>query len=137
MSNNFTTDQLTKSQSVDPNSINRFYKLSMMLNFLEITSNNPRRTQNQSCNQLGTSGNTIKRYRDDIQMDSPNNRSKYKTKNKKPDSTVTQSQTHSSNETPKNKISTKTNKKNVLKCGDPNNDPLSGEELINQAFSNK
>ena len=91
-------------------------------------------TQNQICKQLGTSDSTIKRYRDDIQMDSPYNRSKYKKKNEKPDSTVTQSQTHSSNETPKNNGSTKNNKKNVLKVGDPNNDPLSGEELINQVF---
>ena len=44
---------------------------------MEIRSNNPRMTQNQICKQLGTSDSTIKRYRDDIQMDSPYNRSKY------------------------------------------------------------
>ena len=40
MSKNFIMDQLTKSQSIDPNSINRLYKLNMMLNFMEIRSNN-------------------------------------------------------------------------------------------------
>ena len=78
MSNRFTIDQLTKSQSIDPNSINRLYKLNRMLNFMEKISNNPRLTQNQICKQLGTSDSTIKRYRDDIQMDSHYNKSKYK-----------------------------------------------------------
>ena len=71
MSNNFTIDQLSKSQTIDPNSINRLYKINMMLNFMEIRSNNPKMKQSQICKQLGTSDSTIKRYRDDIQMDSP------------------------------------------------------------------
>ena len=61
MSNNFTIDQLTKSQSIDPNSINRLYKLNIMLNFMDIRSNNPRMTQKQICKELGTSDSTIKR----------------------------------------------------------------------------
>ena len=73
MSNIFTIDQLTKSQTIDPNSINRIYKINKMFNFLEIRSNNPRMTQNQICKQLGTSDSTIKRYSDDIDMDSPYN----------------------------------------------------------------
>ena len=99
----------------------------MMLNFMEIRCNNPQMTQSQLCKQLGESDSTIKRYRDDIQMDSPYNRSKYKKKNNKSNTT---------NEEPKNNKSTKNSKKNDLKGGDPNNDPLSGEELIKQAFSN-
>ena len=67
----FTIDQLTKSQTIDPISINRLYKPTMMLSFMEIRSNNQRMTQNQIFNQFGTSDNTIKRYRDDIEMDSP------------------------------------------------------------------
>ena len=39
-----------------------------MLDFMEIRSNNPRMTQTQICNQLGTSDSTIKRYRNDINM---------------------------------------------------------------------
>ena len=46
MSNNFTIDQLPKSRTKDPKSINRLYKLNMMLNFMEIRSNNSRMTQN-------------------------------------------------------------------------------------------
>ena len=50
MNNNFTIDQLTKSQSVDPNSINRIYKMKLMLNFMDIKSNNPKMTQKEICN---------------------------------------------------------------------------------------
>ena len=90
MNNRLTIDQLSKSESIDPNSINGLYKINMMLNFMEIRSNNPRMTQNQICKQLGTSDSTIKRYRDDIKMDSPYNRSNYKKKRpkKEPDNTT-------------------------------------------------
>ena len=81
--NKFTLDQLTKAESIDPNSINRLYKLNMMLDFMEIRSNNPRMTQKEICNKIGTSDSTIKRYRNDIDMDSPYNRNNYKKKKPK------------------------------------------------------
>ena len=43
--NNFTIDQLTKSETTDPNSMNRFYKLNLLCKFMEIKSNEPRLTQ--------------------------------------------------------------------------------------------
>ena len=49
-----------------------------MLNFMEVKSSNPKMTQKQICNQLGFSDSTIKRYRNDINMDSPYNRNNYK-----------------------------------------------------------
>ena len=83
MNNKFTIDQITKSESIDPKSINRLYKLNMMLIFMEIRSNNPRMTQKQICSQIGTPYSTIKRYRNVIAMDSPYNRNNYKTKKPK------------------------------------------------------
>ena len=80
MSNRFTIDQLSKSETIDPNSINRFFKINKMLDFMEIRSNNPRMNQKQIFNQLGFSDSTIKRYRSDINMDSPYNRNNYKKK---------------------------------------------------------
>ena len=53
----------------------------MMLKFMEIKSNEHRITQKQICNQLGFSDSTIKRHRDDIQMDSPCIRNEYRKKN--------------------------------------------------------
>ena len=72
-----------------------------MLKFMEIRSNNPRMTQNQICKQLGTSDSSIKRYGDDIQMESPYNRNKYGKKKIKSISTVTQTQSQIANKTPK------------------------------------
>ena len=51
-----------------------------MCRFIEIESNEPGLTQKQICNQLGYSDSTIERYRDDISMDSPCNRNKYRKK---------------------------------------------------------
>ena len=143
MNNNFTIDQLSKSQSIDPNSINRLYKINMMLNFMEIRSSNPRMTQNQICKQLGTSDSTIKRYRDDIKMDSPYNRNNYKKRRpkKEPDNTTAKKDI---DESSKNKIIEKRIKnrlKNEIKGGNTlsgtyidNDNHLSGKELIEQAF---
>ena len=151
MNNRFTTDQLSKSESIDPNSVNRLYKINKMLDFIEIRSNNPRMTQKQICNQLGTSDSTIKRYRNDINMDSPYNRNNYKRKKSKksPDITI--------DESSKNKIIEKRIKnrlKNEIKGGNVSNshtlsskeiidyafqkdNHLSGKELIEQAFNTK
>ena len=99
---------------------------------MEIKSNEPRLTQKQICNQLGYSDITIKRYRDDINMDIPYIRNKYKkrTTKRKP-STITEK--HSKNENSKS-ITNKKSRNNVIKASDPNN--ISGKELNEQAFSN-
>ena len=60
-----------KSESLNSNSILRLFEQNVMLKFMEIKSNDPKLTQRQICNQLGYSDSTIKRYRDDISMDSP------------------------------------------------------------------
>jgi len=48
-----------------------------MLKFMEIKSNEPKLTKKQMSKQLGYSDSTIKRYRDDIQIDR-----RYKERNK-------------------------------------------------------
>ena len=83
----------------------------MMLKFMEIKSDEHKLTQKQICNQLGKSDSTIKRYRDDIQMDSPYNRKKYRKKNNKPNITITETQTHKPSENNKN---TKRIKRTIL-----------------------
>ena len=156
MNNRFTIDQLSKSETIDPNSINRLYKINKMLDFMEIRSNNPRMTQKQICNQLGTSDSTIKRYRNDINMDSPYNRNNYRRKKTKktPDITTENNKT-AIDESSKNKIIEKRIKnrlKNDMKAGNVSNshtlfnkeiidyafqkdNHLSGKELIEQAFN--
>ena len=159
MNNNFTNDQLSKSESIDPNSINRLCKINKMLDFMDIRSNNPRMTQKLICNQLGFSDSTIKRYRDDIKMDSPYIRNNYKKKKpkKSPDITTENNRTVI-DESSKNKIIEKRIKnrlRNDIKVGNISdshtlsskeiafqNDRtinqkdrhLTGKELIEQAF---
>ena len=58
---------------------------------------------------------------------------KYRKRSKISNSTLTQSQTHTTKDTPKNKKSNKSNKKNDLKGGNPYN--ISDKKLIKQAFS--
>ena len=49
-----------------------------MLKFMELKSKEPKLTQEEISKHLGFSDSTIKRYRDDIKMDSPYNIKKYK-----------------------------------------------------------
>ena len=98
--NNFTIDMATKSENLNSNSILRLFKQNMMLKFMEIKSNEPKLTQRQICNQLGYSDSTIKRFRHDIQMDSPYKRNKYRKKNNKPNTTITG--IHTTNQNTKN-----------------------------------
>ena len=131
MNNRFTIDQLSKSESIDPNSLNRLYKINKMFDFMEIRSNNPRMTQKQICNQLGTSDSTIKRYRNDNIMDSPYNRNNYRRKKTKktPDITTENNKTDT-DESSKNKIIEKR-----IKGGNVSNShTLSSKEVVDYAF---
>ena len=140
MNNRFTNDQLSKSETIDPNSINRLYKINRMLDFMEIRSNSPRMTQKQICNQLGFSDSTIKRYRNDNNMDSPYNRNNYKKeKTKKTPDITTETNKKVIDESSKNKIIEKRIKnrlKNETKGGNISDiHTIRGKELIEQAFN--
>ena len=114
---------------------------------MEEKHNNPRLTQKQICNQLGVTDRTIRRYRDDIKMNSPYriNNNKKKTPKQKPP-TVTENISKNENTKPvidessKNKIIEKRIKnrlKNDIKGGDiSNTHTLSTNEIIDYAFQN-
>ena len=51
-----------------------------MFNFMEIETNNPKLTQKQLPKEMGVSDWTIKRYKNDINMDNPYNRNNTKRK---------------------------------------------------------
>ena len=131
--NNFTIDMAAKSKLLNSKSFLRLYIQNMMCKIRDIKSKEPRLTQKQIFIQLGYSDSTIKQYRDDIQMDSPYKREKYMNKSNKSNSTITQSQIHAANGSPKNNRSTKSKKKNDPEGGNPNN--ISDKELIEQVFS--
>ena len=68
---NSNFDMAAKSKNLHSNSRLRSYKQNMMLKFMEIKSNETKLTQKEISNQLWFSDSTIKRYRGDINMDSP------------------------------------------------------------------
>ena len=78
--NKFTFDMAAKSKNLISNSTLRLNKQTMMLKLMEIKNNEPRLTGKQTCNHLGYSVSTFKRYRDDIITDSPYSRNKYRKK---------------------------------------------------------
>ena len=141
MNKRFSYDNITKSYSINPNDLIRVYKLDRCCNFMEEKFNNPRMTQKQICKKLGFSDSTIKRYRDDIQMDSPYRRNNHKKKtNNKSNTPVSQPQSNpqTTNESSKNKIIEKRLKnrlKNEIKAGNISDiHTISGKELIDQSF---
>ena len=79
----FSYDNMLKSRSIEPSDLIRTYKLDRCCDFKEAKYNNPKLTQKESCNQLGFTDRTIRRYTDDFKMDSPyriNNNKKKKPK---------------------------------------------------------
>ena len=83
MNKGFSYDNMIKSRSIEPSDIIRTFKLDRCCDFMEEKYNNPRLTQKEICNQPGFTDRTIRRYRDDIKMDSPyrmNNNEKKKPK---------------------------------------------------------
>ena len=133
MNKRFSYDNIIKSRSIEPNDLIRTYKLDRCCDFMEEKFNNPKLTQKQICKQLGFSDSTIKRYRDDIKMDSPYRRNNHKKKKPKqsPDTTT---ENISRNENTKS-VTNKRSKNNVIKGGNVSDThTLSGRELIDQAF---
>ena len=57
---------------MNPNMLTKYYKLKIMNDFMNIEYQNPKMTQSEISSQLNMSLSTIKRYRNDIKMLSPN-----------------------------------------------------------------
>ena len=128
MKKRFSYDNMLKSRSIEPSDIIRTFKLDRCCDFMEEKYINPRLTQKEICNRLQFSDRTIRRYRDDIKMDSPyrinNNKKK---KPKQAPSTVTENISKS--------VSNKKSKNNVIKGGNISDiHTISGKELIDHAF---
>ena len=95
---NFSIDMAAKSEKLKSNSILLLDKQNIILSFMEIETNVPKLTQKEFCNQLGFSESTIKRFRVDINLDTPYNRKKNKKKSSKSNTSITETQTHTPSE---------------------------------------
>ena len=135
MKKRFSYDNMLISRSIEPSDIIRTFKLDRCCEFMEEKYNNPKLTQKQICNQLGFTDRTIRRYRDDIKMDSPyriNNHKKKTPKQKPP--TVTEDLSKNENKKP---VTSQRSTNNVMKGGNISEiHTISGKELIEQTFQN-
>ena len=128
MNKRFSYDNMLKSRSIEPSDIIRTYKIDKCCDFMEEKYDNPRLTQKEICHRLQFSDRTIRRYRDDIKMDSPYriNNNKKKTPRQKP-STLTEKISKS--------VTNKKSKNNVIKGGNISNiHTISGKELIDHTI---
>ena len=135
MNKRFSYDNMINSRSIEPSDIIRTFKLYRCCDFMEEKYKNPKLTQKEICNQLGVTDRTIRRYTDDIKMNSPYriNNNKKKTPKQKP-STVTEN--ISKNENTKS-VTNKRSKNNVIKGGNTSDiHTITGKELIEQTFQN-
>ena len=140
MNKRFSYDNMIKSRSIEASDIIRTFKLDRCCDFMEEKYNNPKLTQKEICNQLGFTDRTIRRYRDDIKMDSPYRINNHKKKTPKQKSYTATEDIKSTNESSKNKIIEKRIKnrlKNEIKGGNVSDThTISGKELIDYAFQN-
>ena len=130
MNKRFSYDNMIKSRSIEPSDIIRTFKLDRCCDFMEEKYINPRLAPKELCNQLGFTDRTIRRYRDDIKMDSPYriNYNKKKKPKQSPSSTTTENI---------KSVPNKKSKNNVMKGGNASDThTISGRELIDQAFQN-
>ena len=135
MNKRFSYDNMIKSRSIEPSDIIRTFRLDRCCDFMEEKYNSPKLTQKEICNQLGFTDRSIRRYRDDIEMDSPYriNNHKKKTPRQKP-STVTENISKNENIKP---VTSKRSKNKVIKGGIVSDThALSGRELVEQFFQN-
>ena len=110
MKKRFSYDNMIKSRSIEASDIIRTFKLDRCCDFMEEKYGNPTLTQKEICNRLQCSDRTIRRYRDDIKMDSPyriNNNKKKKPKQSPDIKTENNSKS----------VTNKKSKNNVIKGG--------------------
>ena len=129
MNKRLSYDNMIKSRSIEPSDIIRTFELDRCCDFMGEKYNNPKLTQKEICNQLGFTDRTIRRYRDDIKMDSPYRINNHKKKKPKqlPD---TKTENFKS-------VPNKKSRNNVIKGGNISDiHTISGKELIDQGFQN-
>ena len=136
MNKRFSYDNMIKSRSIEPSDIIRTFKLDRCCDFMEEKYNNPKLTQKEICNHLGVTDRTIRRFRNDIQMDSPyrNNNNK----KKKPKQTIDNKNDDTKSDDKNKRINKRVkNTLNNMKGGNiSDSHTLTGKELIDRGFDN-
>ena len=122
MNNTPSLNEINKNSSMNPNMLTKYYKLKLMNDFMNIKYQNPKMTQSEISSQLNMSSSTIQRYRNDINMFSPdrinpNNVKKRSKKAKIDDNGDLKTPQMTSNDLKTSSNDKKTKSKNNLKGG--------------------
>ena len=96
MNSSFSLQQIQKTSNLDGNLISRQYKLNLMADFMRFKCENPKMKQSEIANRLSLSSSTIQRYRNDINMLSPNriNQNNTNKRIKKTKNTISDNDSH-------------------------------------------
>ena len=152
MNNTFSRLQISKTGNLDSSLISRQNKLNLMADLMRMKYENPNLKQSEIANQLGYSSSTLQRNRNDIDMILPHTIQPKNTKKRTKKASNTNFDNNSQGEHDLNRprltsndlketsnepVKNKRNK--INKIGEINGDPgsvqISGEDLIEQAFS--
>ena len=71
MNNTPSLNEINKTANMNHNLLTRHYKLKLMIDFMYIKYQNPKKKQSEIANQLNLSSSTLQRYTNDINMLSP------------------------------------------------------------------
>ena len=147
MKNTFSLQQISKTGNLDSNLKSRQYKLNHMADFLRMKYEKPKLKQSELANQLGYSFSTSQKYRNDINMVSPNRiqPNNIKKRAKKGSNSNFDNDSQDEQDLKKPRLTSNDlrgtsnepvkNKRNKIKGGDPGSIQISGKDLIEQAFS--
>ena len=119
MNNTPSLSEINKTANMNPNLLTRHCKLKLMNDFMYIKYQNPKMKQPEIANQLNLSSSTLQRYRNDINMLSPN-RIQPNNTNKRIKKTLNTIFDNNSHHEPDVKIPQMTSNKknkNILKAG--------------------
>ena len=147
MNKRFAYENMIKSRLLEPSDIIGTFKLDRCCDFMEEKYNNPRLFRKEICNRLQLSDRSIRRFRNDINMESPY-RINYSKKKKPKQSPDTKTENISKKENTKSVIDQSSRKKiiekriknrlkNDIKGGNiSDSHTLSSKEIIDYAFQN-
>ena len=152
MNNQFSLEQIAKTDDLNADLIMRQYKLDKMVKFMDIKSLNQKLKQSEIAKEVAISTSTLQRYRKKM-----NNFSPYKTPPSSSNTNTRKQKTskHTEHElkatsndlkktsndlkmTSKKEIGNKVKSEKILRGGYPNDDnPIKGRDFIEQTFSSQ
>ena len=143
MNNTPSLNEKNKNSTMNPNMLTKYYKMKLMIDFMNFKYQNPKMTQSEISSQLNMSSSTIKRYRNDINMLSPYRISPNNVKKRSKKAIIDNNDEPKRPQMTSNDLKTtpndrKTRPKNVLKAGSVQEETIEiNEHFLEKILKNK